>query len=159
MNNPPTPDCTFGEWLKAEMQARRWTPAELARRSGLSSVAGFLNDSLGTSYVARIRLARALGLPEQTVHARYAEGRPLALERARAAKVQQVIQDFRALFAMHLTPARAHTQEQLLLLQFKLLPPDDRFEVLDGIADSPDLREDFLAQLNALLPEPVEVSA
>lgn len=152
-------DLTFGDWLTAEIQARRWTSAELARRSGLSSVEGFLTDRLETSYVARIRLAQGLGLPEQTVHARYAEGRALALERARAAQVQQVIQDFRALFALHLTPARAHMQEQVLLQHFKLLPPDDRLEVLAGIADSPDLREDFLEQLNALLLTPVEVTA
>ena len=158
MNNPPTPDCTFGEWLTAEMQARRWTPAELARRSGLSSVEGFLND-LETSFVVRIRLAQGLGLPEQTVHARYAEGRPLALERARAAKIQKAIACIRGLLALHAPAAKIPWQEQSILKQFKLLPPDDRVEVLAGIADSPDLREDFLAQLNALLLTPAEVNA
>lgn len=158
MNNPPTPDCTFGEWLKAEMQARRWTPAELARRSGLSSVAGFLNDSLGTSYVARIRLARALGLSEQTIHARYAEGRPLALERARAEKLAKVSQDFRTL--LETVPAsKSRWQEQWLLEQFQRLPVEDRAVVLANIADLPTLRKDFLAQLNALLLTLVEVCA
>ncbi len=152
-------DLTFGEWLTAEMQARRWTPAELARRSNLSSVTGFLNDSLGTSYVARIRLARALGLPEQTVHARYAEGRRLALEHARAAQVQQVIEDIRGLLALYTPTSKVPWQEQSILEQFEKLPPDDRLEVLAGIADSPHLREDFLAQLNALLLTPAEVTA
>ena len=151
-------DLTFGEWLTAELQARRWTPAELARRSNLSSVEGFLND-LEPSYVVRIRLARALGLSEQTVHARYAEGRPLALERARAAKVQQAIACIRGLLALYTPASKVPWQEQNILEQFEKLPPDDRFEVLAGIADSPHLREDFLAQLNALLLTPAEVSA
>ena len=151
-------DLTFGEWLTAELQARRWTPAELARRSNLSSVEGFLND-LEPSYVVRIRLARALGLSEQTVHARYAEGRPLALERARAAKIQQAIACIRGLLALHTPASKIHWQEQSILEQFEKLPDDDRIEVLAGVADSPHLREDFLAQLNALLPDPVEASA
>jgi len=152
-------DLTFGDWLTAEMQSRRWTPAELARRSNLSSVEGFLTDRLEPSYVVRIRLAQALRLPEQTVHARYAEGRPLALERARAAKVQQAIACIRGLLALYTPASKVPWQEQSILKQFELLPPGDRVEVLAGIADSPHLREDFLAQLNALLPDPAEVNA
>jgi transcriptional regulator with XRE-family HTH domain len=144
---------TFGEWLTAEMEARRWTPAQLARKSGLSSVEAFLSDRSEPSYVARIRLARGLNLPEAIVHQRYAEGRAPALERARAAKVQQVIQDFRSLLAFRTSAQKTRWQEQVLLGHFETLPPDDRVEVLTAVADSPYLREDFLAQLNALLPE------
>lgn len=154
-----TTDYTFGEWLKIQLEARRWTPAKLARASHLSSVNAILEDRAEPSFIARERLAQGLQLPASTVHELYAQTRELALERARAAKIQRVIHDCRTLLSLNASKAKTLWQERWLLQQFEALPVADRVEVLAGIADSPHLREDFLAQLNALLPDPVEASA
>jgi len=149
---------TFGEWLTAEIEARRWTPAQLARKSQLSSVNAVLQDRCEASYLVRVRLARGLGLPEATVHQRFQETWPLATARARAEKLAKVSQDFRTL--LETAPAsKSRWQEQWLLEQFQRLPVEDRAVVLANIADLPTLREDFLAQLNALLPDAQEARA
>lgn len=146
------PGYTFGEWLKIQLEARRWTPSKLARASHLSSVNAILEDRAEPSFIARERLAQGLQLPASTVHELYAQTRELALERARAAKIQQLIHDCRALLSLNAPKAKALWQEQWLLKQFEALPVADRAEVLAAIADLPTVREEWLVQLNALLP-------
>jgi len=71
---------TFGEWLTAAMNERRWTPAQLARRSRLSSVATILRDQCLPSYVARVRLAQGLNLPLADVERQYQQSLELMRE-------------------------------------------------------------------------------
>jgi len=77
---------TFGEWLTAAMNERRWTPAQLARRSRLSSVATVLRDQCLPSYVARVRLAQGLNLPLADVERQYQQ----SLELMRAGRIAHI---------------------------------------------------------------------
>lgn len=149
---------TFGEWLAAELESRRWTPAQLARKRQLSSMNTVLQDRCEPSCLVRVRLARGLGLPEATVHQHFQETWPIANTRARAEKLAKVSQDFCTL--LDTAPAsRSRWQEQWFPEEFIRLPAEARAMVPVNIADLPTLRENFLLQLNTLLHDAQECPA
>ena len=145
-------DYTFGEWLKNQLQERRWSAAKLARRSQLATITTILEGRREPSFIVRERLAQGLGLPAAEVHECYAQTQSVAQMRARAANIKQVIEYCRALLSLETHSSRSVWQGQWLLQQFQTLPVDARAEVLAAIADSPALHEPWLAQIKALLP-------
>lgn len=53
---------TFGEWLTAAMNERRWTPAQLARRSRLRQLSAVPGDGAGEMMERPSWLQRRAGL-------------------------------------------------------------------------------------------------
>jgi transcriptional regulator with XRE-family HTH domain len=69
---------TFSEWLVEELNKRKWTQKELARRSGLnpSTINYIIKHHRGLGLKSVNRLAQALGIPEELIINTYENHRP-----------------------------------------------------------------------------------
>ncbi len=65
----PAKPITFADWLQSELQQRAWSPAELARRSGVSNahISRTLAGLVQPGPEALRKIARGLSLPSDIV--------------------------------------------------------------------------------------------